>query len=133
MATIWDAGAYAVFNNTKENMHFTDCGLTHGVWAMTAVPVIAPGHHAFPAFSATSHSDALVGPQGYLTYTLPNGAALKITFDVPYMLDHEPWVRTHLTGANSELYRTEIDVQWNASNGGAGKRAEATIALSPIS
>jgi hypothetical protein len=129
MGTTWDAGAYAVFNKTDQNMVFTDCGLIHGKWAMNAVPVIAPNHDATPAFSAASHNDALVGPEGYLTYTLANGAALKISFDVPYLAGHFPSLKATLSGANSNLYHVETHLDWYPSNGGAGKRAEGTITL----
>lgn len=129
MGVTWDKGTYAVDNKSGQVLTLADFGLSSGKWGTRPSASIAVDAKAEPAFVAQSKDDALVGPEGYVKYGMPDGTTMIIRFSVPYGTSSQ-YLQATFEGPRSGAYKIDPnppDTDQKRSNGGAGKRVTGTV------
>ena len=128
MTTYWDIMTVTVDNQSGYNLSCGSIGaLEHGEWNDYPTSSIASGATT-EAFSIRSLNASEVGPgPGSVSYGLPDGAALNISFDMIFVVGGTSYVTAAISGATASRYKVAFSTCQQEGWHGQGKRFNATI------
>jgi hypothetical protein len=130
MSTYWDQTTCNIVNNTGFTLSVANVpNLDHGEYG-TFPSSVAANSTASPAFMAQSLNASEIGPQGGLSYGLPDGTQLNIAFDQEFAVVQVSHFNAALAGARASSYGVSLDCSWETWHG-QGARWTVKLALSP--
>ena len=130
MSIYWDQTTCNITNDTGFQLSVANIpNLDHGeyatyprsVWANTTADV---------DFVVQSTSGSEIGPAGSLTFGLPDGTQLNISFDQEFAVGQQSSFTAALSGARAGSYGLTISNDWNSWHG-QGARWVVSLTLSP--
>jgi len=109
VTTYWDMQQIDIVNNAGADLNVSNVGpLEHGEWDTYPTARVAQGTTASPAFITRSVNAAEVGPgPGSVSYTLPDGTALNISFDMSFAVYQVTYSQATAGGPRGGNYTTE--------------------------
>ena len=127
MTIYWDMISVDIVNKAGFALSLTDVDtLSHGEYQTWPVNYVAPGATASPAFSASSMDASEIAPgPGVVWYGMPDGAALKIQWDMAFAVEQTTYVSAEMSGGNYTVNITCSQDSWQ----GQGKRFTATLTV----
>jgi hypothetical protein len=121
-------------NDTGADLVVSNVGaLDHGEWDTYPTSRVAKGTTASPAFITRSVNAAEVGPgPGAVSYTLPDGTALNISFDMSFAVLQTTYAQATAGGPRGGSYTVTLDCHEDSWHG-QGRRYYGTITISASS
>lgn len=131
MTTYWDKQQIDIKNNSGMDLNLYNYlnPLPHGEWDTTPVGRVKQGETASPAFITRSVNAAEVGPgPGWVTYTLPDGTTLSISFDMAFAVLQETTASATAGGPRGGNYTVTMECHEDSWHG-QGRRYYGTITI----
>jgi hypothetical protein len=130
VTTYWDMQQIDIVNNAGADLNVSNVGpLEHGEWDTYPTARVAQGTTASPAFITRSVNAAEVGPgPGSVSYTLPDGTALNISFDMSFAVYQVTYSQATAGGPRGGNYTITLDCHEDGWHG-QGRRYYGTITI----
>jgi hypothetical protein len=127
MTIYWDIIQVDIVNKAELALSVSDIEpLPHGEYQDWPVSYVAPGQTASPAFTARSVDASEIAPgPGTLSYGMPDGATLKIQWDMAFAVMQTTYVSAEIGGGSYNVTVTCSQDSWQ----GQGKRFNATLTV----
>jgi hypothetical protein len=130
LSTYWDQTTCNIVNQTGFALSVANVpNLDHGEYGSFPASV-PPQTTASPAFMAQSLNASEIGPQGQLSYGLPDGTQLNIAFDQEFAVVQVSHFNVAMSGARAGSYGVSLDCSWETWHG-QGARWTVNLTLSP--
>lgn len=110
-------------NDLNDTMTLNDANLSDGKWSKYPKESLTPGFNDTAA-KAESKDCAMIGPEGYIKYGIPDGTTFMIRFSVPYG-NSDNYLHCTAEGSKAGRYKISID-DFSAD----GKSPSGTITVS---
>ncbi|MFD4636174.1 hypothetical protein ACFWN2_02595 [Lentzea sp. NPDC058436] len=112
----YDTLRVSLENNASLAVNVSDVpNLTHGKYQ--TYPISVPANQDGELFKASSRDAAAVGPEGSVTYELPDGTTLNISFDLEYYVGSTSTFTAALGGGPASNYGLRLTDTWDTSPG----------------
>jgi hypothetical protein len=130
MSTYWDQTTCNIINNTGFALSVASVpNLDHGEYG-TFPSSVQANTTGSPAFMAQSLNASEIGPQGGLSYGLPDGTQMNIAFDQEFAVVQVSHFNVALAGARASSYGVTLGCSWETWHG-QGARWTVNLTLSP--
>ena len=130
MSIYWDRTSCNINNGSGFLLSVANVpNLDHGEYGDHPSSVAARST-ATPSFMVQSKNASEIGPQGSLSYGLPDGTQLNISFTQQFAVLQTSTFNVALAGARASSYGVSLDDSWETWHG-QGARWTVNLTLSP--